>query len=79
MGEFSGSDLDLGGNYVSVGTDKNSVGYLLKICLFYNTFCRYKLKRIAYTCMCTKHIYRRIFKVALFLVSSKWKYPLWNN
>lgn len=40
--------LTLGGDYISIGTDKNSMGYLLKICLFYNILCRYKLKRHAY-------------------------------
>ena len=47
MGEFSESDLDLGGNCTSVGIAKNSVDYLFKICLFYNSLCRYKFKRNA--------------------------------
>lgn len=45
MGEFSGRDFDLGGNYISACIDKNSMGFLLKICLFYNILCRYKLKK----------------------------------
>lgn len=45
MGEFSGSDFDLGGNYISASIDKNSMGFLLKIRLFYNILCRYKFKK----------------------------------
>ena len=44
-GEFSGSNFFLGGNYISTYTDKNPVGFFLKICLFYNILCRYKLKK----------------------------------
>lgn len=45
MGEFFESDFDFGGNCISVGIVKNLVDYLFKICLFYNSFCRYKFKR----------------------------------
>lgn len=45
MGEFSGSNFLLGGNYVSACIDKNSMVFLPKICLFYYILCRYKLKK----------------------------------
>lgn len=47
MGEFSGSNFLLGGKYISACVDKSSMGFLLKICLFYNILCRYKLKKRA--------------------------------
>lgn len=88
MGKFSGGDIDLGGNYVSILIDKNSMGYLLNICLFYNILSKYKLKKNAYAC--APNTYTRCSNYIILIsktmeiptvegLNSLWFVQKWNN